>query len=123
MQDGDEQADEWEIVGKLFKEHPPESSSGRKGAWGGKRMGNLLLGHEPFEREVVFTAPAFAVSNSVPASGSGDGPSKGVPEGTQRGEGGKGGGSTSGSTVVRHQLYAKGSLDDLSLALKIAAQD
>ena len=79
-------------------------------------MGNRLANHEPHDREVLLSAPAFAVVHRT--GGGRKGGDKEV-----EGVGGGGGGEAEHVEVVRHQLYAKGSGDDLTLALKIATQE
>ena len=94
----------------LFQSRSPPSL--RLAARPSRKMGNRLAGHEPHDREVLLSAPAFAVVH--PRVGRGKGGDT---------EGGGGGAEVEHVEVVRHQLYAKGSGDDLTLALKIATQE
>ncbi|GJP82520.1 hypothetical protein CLOP_g12767 [Closterium sp. NIES-67] len=134
----DSRTDEWRVVGKLWQEKEPSGSSsndssgassttpgsssgsGSSGApplppaasksaagGGGRRMGNLLYRHEPTEREVIFTSPAFVIFNTVDEEDAATGTVA----------------SRDSVEIVKHQLYAKASLDDLTLALKVAAQE
>ncbi|CAI5523707.1 unnamed protein product [Closterium sp. Naga37s-1] len=131
----DSRTDEWRVVGRLWQEKEPSGSSSSdttgatsstpgsssssssaapplppaaaKASGGGRRMGNLLYRHEPTEREVIFTSPAFVIFNTVDEEDAATGAVA----------------SRDSVEIVKHQLYAKASLDDLTLALKVAAQE
>lgn len=97
---------EWKDVWTLFQSRTPPAL--RLAARPSKKLGNRLAGHEPHEREVLFSAPAFAIVHpGVGATGKETGGRANVEH----------------VEMVRHQLYAKGSADDLTLALKIATQE
>ncbi|GJP76247.1 hypothetical protein CLOP_g6617 [Closterium sp. NIES-67] len=85
---------------------PPAASKSAAGGGGGA-WGTFSNRHEPTEREVIFTSPAFVIFNTVDEED--------VATGTVA--------SRDSVEIVKHQLYAKASLDDLTLALKVAAQE